>query len=87
MNQGRSYTQLMVIIMCNRSLQCKSVCVYLNKSSGEVDQLAGNCYMVFVGEQLITQAFLFNQESFADQFYKAVEYLPEVFAVKFSVSI
>lgn len=65
--------------------------MYLNKSSVEVDQLArklgGNCYMLFVGEQLITQAFLFNQESFADQFYKAVGYLPEVFAVEFSVSI
>lgn len=80
--------------MCNRSLQRKSVFVYLNKSSVEsveIDQLArrlgGNCYEFFVGEDLITQAFLFNQESLADQFYKAVEYLPEVFAVEFSVSI
>ena len=75
----------MVIIMCNSSLQRKSVCVYLEKSSVDVDQLAGrlrgNCYMWFVGEELITQAFLFNQESFAEQFYKAVDHLPYVHAV------
>ncbi len=77
--------------MCNQSLQRKSVCVYLEKSSVEVDQLAGrlggNCYMWYVGEELITQAFLFNQQSFAEQFYKAVEHLPDVFAVEFSAAI
>jgi len=76
--------------MCNPSLARKSVCVYLEKSSVEVDQLAGklggNCYDWFVGDELITQAFLFNQESFAQEFYKAVEHLPDVHAVEFSVS-
>lgn len=43
--------------------------------------------MWFIGEELITQGFLFNQESFAEQFYKAVEHLPDVYAVEFSVAI
>ena len=77
--------------MCLESLQRKSVCVYLEKSSVEVDQLAGrlggNCYMWFVGKELITQGFLFTQESFPEQFYKAVEHLPDVHAVEFSVAI
>ena len=77
--------------MCIKSLARKSVCVYLERSSVHVDQLAGrlggNCYMCFVGDELITQGFLFNQESFAQQFYEAVEYLPDVFAVEFSIAI
>lgn len=76
----------MVIIMCIQSLARKSVCVYLERSSVEVDQLAGrlggDCYIWIVGDKLITQGFLFNQESFAEQFYKAVEHLPEVHAVE-----
>ncbi|MCA6508853.1 MAG: hypothetical protein IM565_02260 [Pseudanabaena sp. M109S1SP2A07QC] len=72
-----------------KSLQRKSVCVYLEQSSVEVDQIAarfrGNCYDWFVGEELITQAFVFNQESFAEEFYKAVEHLPDVYAVEFSI--
>lgn len=76
--------------MCIQSLARKSVCVYLKKSSVEVDQLAGrlggNCYIWIIGDELITQGFLFNQESFAEKFYKAVEHLPEVQAVEFSVA-
>jgi hypothetical protein len=76
--------------MCNPSLARKSVSVYLEQSSVEVDQLAGqlggNCYDWFVGDELITQAFVFNQESFAEKFYKAVEHLPDVYAVEFSIT-
>jgi len=73
-----------------QSLALRSVSVYLEKSSVEIDQLAGwlggSCYMQYVGEELITQAFLFNLQSRAEQFYKAVEHLPNVFAVEFSPS-
>ena len=64
-----------------KSLQRKSVCINLNKSSIDVDQLAGrlggNCYFYYLGKDGATQNFLFEQESSAQQFINAVQFYSE----------
>lgn len=72
--------------MCNPSLARKSVSVDLNKSSVEIDQLAGrlggNCYFLHVGGGCITQSFLFSEETIAQQFLNNVQFSPEFISGK-----
>jgi len=67
--------------MCIQSLQRKSVSILISKSSVEIDQLAGrlggNCYFYRLDKDGATQAFLFNQESSAEQFLNAVQFFDE----------
>ena len=67
--------------MCMQSLQRKSVSILITKSSADIDQLAGrlggNCYFYYTGSDGVSQAYLFNQESSAEQFLNAVQFFPE----------
>lgn len=73
--------------MCIQSLARKSVSILIDKSSADIDQLAGrlggNCYFSYVGSDGVTQAFLFNQESYAEQFLSSVKAFPELISAKF----
>jgi hypothetical protein len=72
--------------MCIKSLARKSVVIDLQKSNSDVDQLAGRlgggCYFFHVEENFITQAYLFSQESIAQQFLNAVQFFPEYISGK-----
>jgi len=72
--------------MCNPSLARKSVSVHLNKSSVDIDQLAGRlgggCYFFYVGDGFIAQSFLFSEEKIATQFLNNVQFSPEFISGK-----
>jgi hypothetical protein len=72
--------------MCLQSLQRKSVILDIQKSNSDIDQLAGrlggNCYFFYVEENSIRQAYLFSQESIAQQFLNAVQFFPEYISAK-----
>jgi|694.fasta_scaffold13897_9 hypothetical protein len=67
--------------MCIASLARKSVSILIQKSSVGIDQLAGrlggNCYFYHLGAEGVTQAFLFEKESYAEQFLISVKDFPE----------
>jgi hypothetical protein len=75
--------------MCNQSLQRRAVTIYIHKISSDIDQLAvklgGNCQAIDIVNGGIKQSFIFNQESYAVQFYNAVSIFPELMAIEFSL--
>lgn len=76
--------------MCINSLARKSVSILIQKSSVGIDQLAGrlggNCYFYHLDTEGITQAFLFTEESYAEQFMNAVQSFPEFISSKFDIA-
>jgi hypothetical protein len=75
--------------MCNQSLQRRAVTIYIPKISSDIDQLAaklgGNCQAIDALNGGIEQSFIFNQESYAVQFYNAVLHFPELMAIEISL--
>lgn len=71
--------------MCIKSLQRKSISILITKSNADIDQLAGrlggNCYFYHLGEDGLTQAYLFESESCAEQFLNAVQFFDEFISV------
>ena len=54
--------------MCIQSLQRKSISILIQKSSADIDQLAGrlggNCYFYHLGTDGVTQSFLFTEDTY-----------------------